>query len=73
MCFFSEKSENIQITLHNREHSKAAVYVCSAKKFPLKISENSQENTCARVSLLIKSHVSSNILKKRDSGKGVSL
>ena len=33
---------------------EAAVRRCSVKKMFLKISQNSQENTCARVSLLIK-------------------
>ena len=32
----------------------ATVHRCSVKKVFLKISQNSQENTCARVSLLIK-------------------
>ena len=34
--------------------SKAVVQKCSVKKVFLKISQNSQENTCARVSFLIK-------------------
>ena len=34
--------------------TKAVVQRCSAKKVFLKISQNSQENTCARVSFLIK-------------------
>ena len=34
--------------------SKAVVRRCSVKKLFLEISQNSQENTCARVSFLIK-------------------
>ena len=37
--------------------SKADVQRCSVKKVFLKISQNSQENTCARVSFLIKLQV----------------
>ena len=40
------------------------VCICPAKKVPLKISEKSQENTCAGVSLLIRSQASRNFLKK---------
>ena len=36
---------------------------CSIKKLFLKISQNSQENTCARVSFLVK--LESTLLKKR--------
>ena len=36
---------------------EAVVWRCSVKKVFLKISQNSQENTCARVSLLIKFQV----------------
>ena len=32
--------------------SEAAAQTCSVKKFFLEISQNSQENTCARVSLI---------------------
>ena len=41
---------------------------CSIKNMFLKISQNSQESTCAKVSFLIKSHI-----KKRDSVTGVFL
>ena len=34
--------------------SEAVVQTCSLKKVFLEISQNSQENTCARVSFLIK-------------------
>ena len=36
------------------EYSEAAVQRCSVKKVSLEISQNSQENTCARVYFLIK-------------------
>ena len=46
---------------------------CSIKMVFLKITPNSQENTCARVSFLIKLWASVyNFIKKRDSGTGVS-
>ena len=38
--------------------AEAVVQRCSVKKAFLEISQNSQENTCARVSLLIKFHAS---------------
>ena len=41
----------------------------SCKKMSLKISENSQENTCAGVPLLIKLQVSCNILEKETQAK----
>ena len=40
--FFSEKSLD-------REYSEVVVYRYTAKKLPLKIFQNSQENTCVRV------------------------
>ena len=36
------------------QHSEAVVQMCSVKKVFLEISQNSQENTCTRVSFLIK-------------------
>ena len=48
----------------NREHLELAVCRCPAKNLPLQIPENSQENTCAGVYLLIKSQASCNTLKK---------
>ena len=44
---FLEFSESIGM-----EHSEAVVRRCSVNKVFLKISENSQENTCTRVSFL---------------------
>ena len=62
-----------------RVKSKSAKAQCrrndrrrSIKKLFLKISQKSQENTCARVSLLKKLQDSTcNYIKKRDSGTGV--
>ena len=50
--------------------AKPVVQKCTVKKVFLKISKNSQENTCARVSFLIKLHKIScprlaTLLKKR--------
>ena len=51
----SLKSENLIITESlTFEHSEVVAQSCSVKKVFLKISYNSQENTCARVSFLIK-------------------
>ena len=36
------------------QKAEAVAQVCSVKKMFLEISQNSQENTCARVSFLIK-------------------
>ena len=41
-------------TLYSEPCSEAAVQRCSVKRVFLEISQNSQENTCARVSFLIK-------------------
>ena len=38
---------------------------CSVKKLLLEISRNSQENTCVRVSFLIKLHEACNFIKKK--------
>ena len=43
---------------------EAVVRRCSVKKVFLEISQNSQENTCARVSLLIKLQASRNFIKQ---------
>ena len=53
---------------------EAVVQWCSVKKLFLGIPQISQENTCARVSFLIKLQPSVlNFIKKRDSGTGVFL
>ena len=45
---------------------KADAHTCSAKKVFLEISQNSQENTCARVSFLIKLQAApATLLKKK--------
>ena len=47
-------------------HTKAVVWRCSVKKVLLEISQNTQENTCARVFLLIKLQAPpATLLKKR--------
>ena len=52
---------------------EAVVQRRSVKRVFLKISQNLQENTCARVSFLIKLQASGlKFYKKRDSGTGVS-
>ena len=50
----NNKSRNFVILI-NRKYSEAVVQSCSVKKVLLKISQNPQENTCARDSFLIKS------------------
>ena len=62
----------LQLFNNNREtmlHAEAIVQSCSVKKVFLEISQNSQENTCARVSFLIKLQASglspTTLLKKR--------
>ena len=40
--------------VHKVENVEAVARRCSVKKVFLEISQNSQENTCARVSFLIK-------------------
>ena len=46
---------------------------CSIKKVFLKILQNSQENTCARVPFVIKFQASVCNTNKKDTGKGVLL
>ena len=53
---------------------EAVVQRCSVKKVFLEISQNSQENTCARVSFFNKvAGLRPATLLKRDSGTGVFL
>ena len=53
---------------------EAVVQRCSVKKVFLEISQNSQENTCARVSFFNKvADLRPATLLKRDSGTGVFL
>ena len=41
-----------------QNHTEAVAWRCSVKKMFLEISQNSQENVCARVLFLIKLHAS---------------
>ena len=47
------------------ESTEAVIRRCSVEKVFLEISHNSQENTCVRVSFLIKLKKACNIIKKR--------
>ena len=47
---------------------EAVVQRCSVKKVFLEISQNSQENTCARVSFLIKLQAQEHIFLQNTSG-----
>ena len=54
-------------------YTEAVAQRCPVKKMFLEISQNSQENTCARVSFLIRLQAGLNFIKKRDSDTGVFL
>ena len=54
----------------NQSYAEAVVRRCSVEKVFLEISQNSQENTCARVSFLIKLL---QLYLKKDSGTVVFL
>ena len=47
-------SWNVKYFYFSIQHSEAVVQMCSVKKVFLEISQNSHENTCTRVSFLIK-------------------
>ena len=49
---------------NKRDTSEAVIQSCSVKKLFLEISQNSQENTCARVSFLAKLHASGSQAKE---------
>ena len=49
-----QDSTVLKTTLKCCQHSEAVVQRCSVKKVFLEISQNSQQNTCARASFLIK-------------------
>ena len=53
--------------------TEAVIHRCSAKKVFLKFSQNSQENTCARVSFLMKLPEAHNFIYKGDSGTDATL
>ena len=50
------KQESLKLVIYNRGFliEKAVAQMCSVKKVLLEISQNSHENTCARVFFLIK-------------------
>ena len=50
--------------------TEAIVQMCSVKKMFLKLSQNSQENTCASVSFLIKWQASSCVYGRRNMLRG---
>ena len=65
----TSKTDNV---VDKSDTPEAVVQRCSVKKVFLEISQNSQENTCARVSFLIKLQASDlQLHQKRDSGTGV--
>ena len=53
----------VQMSVKIQVIREAVVQRCSVKKVFLEISQNSQENTCARVSFLIKLQTSRNFIK----------
>ena len=53
--------------------TEAGVQRCSVKKVFLEILQNSQENTCVRVSFLIKFLAGQRLYLKRKSGAGIFL
>ena len=68
------KSCCIAIKIFELELKETVAKSCSVKKVFLEVSQNSQENTCARVSFLIKLQASGlQLYQKRDSGTGVFL
>ena len=50
----NEYYNEVAILMNISEFAEAVVQRCSAKKVFLEISQNSQENTCAKISFLIK-------------------
>ena len=52
--------------------SEAVVQRSSVKKMFLKVSQNSQENTCARVSFLIKLQASATAIKLNIAGEHIT-
>ena len=56
------------------QHEEAVVQMCSVKKVSLEISQNSKENTCIRVSFLIKLQAwGQSLFLKKVSGTDVFL
>ena len=62
--FNVESMESRRGCVHWEVIIEAVVPRCSVKKLFLKILKNSQENTCARVSFLIKLQTSGNFFRK---------
>ena len=58
--------KNTFVEIPTLESSEGAVQKCSVKKMFLKISQNSQENTCGRVSFLIKLQAEATTSKSSD-------
>ena len=56
-----------------KQRKEAVAQRCSFKEVFLEISENSQENTCARVSFLMKLQVKANGFIKKETDKDVFL
>ena len=54
ITFMLQLFNNNRETLAKHVHAEAVVQRCSVKKVFLEISQNSQENTCTRVSFSIK-------------------
>ena len=52
--------------------AEAVAQTCSVKKMFLEISQNLQENTCARVSILIKLQAASNFIKIETLAQAIS-
>ena len=50
----NEYYNEVAILMNISEFAEAVVQRCSAKKVFLEISQNSQDNTCAKISFLIK-------------------
>ena len=70
----SGETELIFLVSFSSQQSEAVARTYSVKKVFLKISQNSEENTCTRVSFLIKLKASGlQLYKKRDSSTGFFL
>ena len=69
-CCYETVSKNAEADVR-KCFSETVAQRCSVKQVFLEISQNSQENTCARVSLLIKLQAK-NFILKRDPGRDVS-
>ena len=68
--FFLTSFAQYRLRLRDKVFTEAATRGVLFKKAFLEISQNSQENTCSRVSFLMKFK---KLYEKRDSGTGVFL